>query len=122
MDINQISINSASISYTPVVERSVVTQTVFQGNEGGQSISGINEGNTLPQGEQRIAQAIAKAEKLPVNTTECQFSIHSKTNQVMIKVVDGETKEVIKEIPSEKALDIFAERLEVAGLFVDEKK
>lgn len=40
----------------------------------------------------------------------------------MLKVVDRNSKEVIREIPSEKMLDYFAARCEQAGLFVDEKR
>ena len=51
-----------------------------------------------------------------------QYSIHEKTNQIMIKVIDKETKEVIMEIPPEKALDAIAKMWELAGIFVDEKR
>ena len=40
----------------------------------------------------------------------------------MVKVVDTETKEVVREIPSEKILDILANILEMAGLLVDERR
>jgi flagellar protein FlaG len=40
----------------------------------------------------------------------------------MIKIVDKETKEVIKELPPEKTLDMIAKIWEVAGLLVDEKR
>lgn len=53
---------------------------------------------------------------------EVNYSIHEKTGQFMVKIVDGETKEVIREIPPEKNLDIVAKLWELAGLFVDEKK
>jgi flagellar protein FlaG len=36
--------------------------------------------------------------------------------------VDSNTKEVIREIPSEKILDMFASMLELAGLLVDERR
>jgi len=37
----------------------------------------------------------------------------------MVKVVDDETKEVIKEIPPEKLLDLVATIWQIVGLFVD---
>lgn len=120
MNVSQASVDYAQVSSTPTVVH--VAEAQPQGNESEQNTLKINEGNAVPQGEQKIARAIEKAEKLPINTTECQFSIHSKTKEVMIKVVDSTTKETIKEIPSEKALDIFVERLEIAGLFVDARK
>ncbi len=72
--------------------------------------------------EKQLINAIEKANQLKRGTTECQFSIHQETKQVMIKLVDSTTKEVIKEIPSEKILDMFATMCEAAGLFVDTKR
>ena len=40
----------------------------------------------------------------------------------MIKIVDKKTKDVIKEIPAEKTLDLIAKAWELAGLMVDEKR
>ena len=72
--------------------------------------------------EKQLINAIEKANHLQRGTTECQFSIHQDTKQVMIKLIDCTTKEVIKEIPSEKLLDVFATMCEAAGLFVDTKR
>ena len=51
-----------------------------------------------------------------------QYSIHDKTKQIMIRVVDKETNELILEIPPEKALDAIAKMWELAGIFIDEKR
>jgi flagellar protein FlaG len=40
----------------------------------------------------------------------------------MIKVIDRETKELLLEIPPEKALDAIAKMWELAGIFVDERR
>lgn len=50
-----------------------------------------------------------------------EFSIHEKTKQVMIKVLDSVTNDVIKELPPERLLDIIAGIWEVAGIMVDRK-
>lgn len=70
---------------------------------------------------QSFVDAIEKANYIENGNTECQFSIHKGTNQVMIKIVDQTTKEVIKEIPSEKILDMVAKMCDLAGVFVDRK-
>lgn len=59
------------------------------------------------------------SEQLP--NTEAKFGIHEDTNRVMIKLVDKDTKEVIKEIPPEKTLDTIAKCMKMAGILVDEK-
>ena len=57
-----------------------------------------------------------------MKNSEAIFGIHEKTNRVTIKLVDKETKEVIKELPPEKTLDMIAKAWELAGLLVDEKR
>lgn len=52
---------------------------------------------------------------------EFNYSIHEKTGQFMIKVVDQDTKEVIREIPPEKTLDAVAKMWDLTGIFMDEK-
>jgi flagellar protein FlaG len=70
-----------------------------------------------------VIGAIEKANKAMVAASrELEFTIHEKTKEIMVKVIDTETKEVIREIPSEKILDILANILEMAGLLVDERR
>ena len=57
-----------------------------------------------------------------MSNSEAIFGIHDKTNRVTIKIVDKQTKEVIKELPPEKTLDMIAKVWEMAGLMVDEKR
>ena len=54
--------------------------------------------------------------------SEAVFGIHEKTNRITIKIIDKKTKEVIKEFPPEKTLDMIAKVWERAGLMVDEKR
>ena len=53
--------------------------------------------------------------------SDAKFGIHDKTNRIIIKLVDRETQEVIKEIPPEKTLDLLAKRMELAGVLVDQR-
>ena len=57
-----------------------------------------------------------------MSNSEAIFGIHDKTNRVTIKIVDKKTKEVIKELPPEKTLDMIAKVWEMAGIMVDEKR
>ena len=54
--------------------------------------------------------------------TKCEFSYHEETKRVSIKVIDEDTKEVIKEIPPEETLEMIAKMWELAGILVDEKR
>lgn len=85
------------------------------------------EGNTSDARQQgqassdQIKQAVEKLNKSMVNS-EAVFGIHEKTNRVTIKIIDKETKKVIKELPPEKTLDMIAKVWEMAGILVDEKR
>ena len=57
-----------------------------------------------------------------LNHSEAVFGIHEATNRVTIKIVDKNTKEVIKELPPEKTLDMISKVWEIAGILVDEKR
>lgn len=73
-----------------------------------------------PSNEQ-IKQAVEKLNKSLPNS-EAVFGIHDKTNRVTIKIIDKESKKVIKELPPEKTLDMIAKVWEMAGILVDEKR
>jgi len=70
--------------------------------------------------QEQLKQAVSKLNR-QMSSTSCQFGIHDETNRVMIKLIDDETKEVIREFPAEETLDIIAKAWELAGLFVDKK-
>ena len=59
--------------------------------------------------------------KISNSNEEAVFGVHEKTNRIMIKILDKDTKEVIKEFPPEKTLDMIASIWEMAGILVDEK-
>lgn len=50
-----------------------------------------------------------------------EFKIHEGTNRMIVKLVDNETDEIIKEIPSEKILDLVASIWDLVGILVDER-
>ncbi len=50
-----------------------------------------------------------------------KFSINQELNQVIVKVIDGSTDEVIKEIPSAELQRLQAKINEAIGLLFDEK-
>ena len=48
-----------------------------------------------------------------------RFSVHEDTQRMMVKVVNLENNEVIKEIPPEEVLDTVARIREMIGLLID---
>lgn len=83
-----------------------------------------NEGAANPQLANQNSQIKKAVEEINKNMfdSEAIFGIHEETNRVTIKIVDKETKELIKEYPPEKTLDMIAKVWEMAGLMVDEKR
>ena len=57
-----------------------------------------------------------------LESTTCEFAYHKETHMVSITIRDRDTKEVIKEIPPEKSLEMLEKMWEMAGLIVDEKR
>lgn len=79
--------------------------------------------NTLNVGEKAVIDAIEKANKIMINNnTRAEFSVHEKTKAIMVKIVDTDTNKVVKEFPPEKILDLVAKMIDMAGLFVDERR
>ncbi len=74
-------------------------------------------------GEEQMLKAMEKAMKLIAGkSTFLEFSIHEKTKQIMVKVKDNDTGEVIREIPPEKSFDFLAKVWEMTGIIVDERR
>ena len=82
--------------------------------------SGGNQSNAEAQAAQ-IRKAIEEINK-KANSSEAVWGVHEGTNRVTIKLVDKQTREVIKEFPPDKTLDMISKVWEMAGLMVDEKR
>ncbi len=88
-------------------------------------ISQLNEydKDNMPVSERVVIEAIQKANKaISGGNRRFEFSIHEQTNEIVVKVYNSETDELIREIPNEKILDMVAKICEMAGLFVDERR
>lgn len=91
-------------------------------NADGNDAAGQQNPNQQGQNAQ-IKKAVDDINKSVIgNDSEAIFGIHDKTNRVTIKIVDKKTKEVIREYPPEKTLDMIAKVWEMAGIMVDEKR
>ncbi len=113
--------SGSSIKETTEVPEIVIDSTVPDKKE----TSGLNEASNVLSGKDVSAKDLKKSvveinSKLNKNT-EAIFGIHEETNRVTIKIIDKESKEVLKEVPPEKTLEMIAKIWEFAGLLVDEK-
>lgn len=83
--------------------------------------SGQDNGQDAAKQNEQIKRAVENINKTTTHT-EAVFGIHEGTNRVTIKIVDKDTKKVLKEFPPEKTLDMIEKVWEMAGLMVDEKR
>ncbi|UOQ85191.1 flagellar protein FlaG [Gracilibacillus salinarum] len=58
---------------------------------------------------------------LEPSNTSIKYELHDKLDRYYVTIVDRETKEVVKEIPPKKLLDVYASMAELMGFIVDEK-
>lgn len=100
-------------------------QTEDEKGKGGDNASSQQQSGGMTQAQQseQLKKAIAEMNKKINNSNEeAVFGFHEDTNRIMIKIMDKDTKEVIKEFPPEKTLDMIARIWEMAGILVDEKR
>ncbi|SFJ26881.1 flagellar protein FlaG [Paenibacillus sp. UNC496MF] len=71
--------------------------------------------------EQKIKMLDKAIKAMEGPQTTLHLSVHKETNTIMIKVMDKDTGELIREIPPEKTLDVAAKLMEVAGILVDHR-
>ena len=116
---------------TAAVTRAQAEDDKGGGSEGaGKQQAGANQMQQLSarqaqqqQKSEQLKKAIAEMNRRINNSNEeAVFGVHEDTNRIMIKIMDKETKEVIKEFPPEKTLDMIARIWEMAGILVDEKR
>nr|MBQ8253051.1 flagellar protein FlaG [Lachnospiraceae bacterium] len=100
-----------------------MTQGIARVQESEGESSGQNGayGNQNQPSNEQLKKAVDQMNKKMENS-EAVFGFHDDTNRVTIKIVDKDTKKVIKELPPEKTLDMIAKVWEMAGILVDEKR
>lgn len=111
--------------YTDVSAQDTVQKTdiniVENTQEKGNSSNDPNNGESKQPSTEQIRKAVETLNKKMTNSVAV-FGIHEGTNRVTIKIIDKDTKDVIKELPPEKTLDMIAKVWEMAGILVDERR
>ncbi len=121
--VESVSKVSTNTSDAVNVTSDYSTQVVSKTNEGANnSDSQSKSKNQDDNSAQRQMPDIKEINKLINRNTVAEFGYNEPTHRVTITIRDKETDEVIKEIPSEKALKMIAKAWELAGLLVDERR
>lgn len=112
---------SQAASEVPQVDASTLAvRNVAESSGEGASNSQTNE-EFIEKNNEKVKKAVEELNKNMSNSI-AQFGIHEGTNRITIKIVDKDTKKVIKELPPEKTLDMIAKAWELAGIMVDERR
>lgn len=111
----------ATVAVAPVSAVKQAT-TVSPAENASSNQTGTGSGSSAQSkySEEQLKKAIAYANKNI--KMDCEFTYHEKINRVSIKIFNSETKEVIREIPAEEALEMVEKFYEMAGIIVDEKR
>lgn len=117
-------INSSSVMQKPSSNSG--ESYVLRGIENQKTVEIPQQGNSSAEqksfNEGELIKAIESANKsLNVYDRKLEFAIHERTKEVMVKVIDTNTDEIIREIPPERVLDRVAKLWEMAGIIVDKK-
>lgn len=130
MGSNAVAINGLSSE----IGRSMnVVPQVNKGQPDTQRVNTINtvkeldqaklSGDLISISDEQLIRAIERAiAGMRGVSTSLDFSVHKTTKQIMVKVLNSDTGEVIREIPPEKSLDFLAKVWEQAGILVDERR
>lgn len=112
-DLNNISAASNKAFSQSLVENKNVNSEINNTN------SDLEDTNYENRKVKDIIELVNK--NIEISNNSIEFSIHEDTNRIMVKIIDKNTEEVLKEIPPEKILNMVAKFCKMAGIIVDEK-
>ena len=122
------NINAASVRVPEIQQDKVVpfgghekTEHTINDREAAKQLEAARENKK--QGEE-ITQEVLDEFSSDIETLHSvglNFSKHNSTGRTMVKVMDRDTNELIREIPAEKVLDMAAKVEEMVGLIFDQK-
>lgn len=125
--------NSARQSYaennlaaTPAANTSAATNQTKETENSGpatpvDSSKAVERNATAPSLE-KVHQAVQSINKsLQSMSRDLEFSVDSDSNRTIVKIVDNKTKEVIRQIPSQEALEISKALDTVRGLLIKQQ-
>ena len=93
-------------SYEIIVEKTVATKVASE---------------PIPK-EEDVKKAVEELNKvIEKNETYAEYEVHKGLGDIMIRIRDSKTKEILQELPPKKILDMIESFCEKAGVLVDKK-
>ncbi|MBA2877267.1 flagellar protein FlaG [Anoxybacillus ayderensis] len=118
---------SSSLSSTYMYEKTVSEKTTERPTEQPKQEQTTLQQLNAKQEEDRISkeklEEIVKGmnEFLQPSHTSLKFNVHEDLKEYYVQLIDERTKEVVREIPPKKLLDMYAAMMKFVGLIVDRK-
>lgn len=122
MRIEGVIATTASVTQTPLKPQE--TQPKEATERAVTNAASVPKDQDQAVGDKLLNQAVNQANDLMAAFDEVlTIKVHKDTKRFMIKLVNGQTGEVIREYPPEKFLDMMANfQKQLAGLFVDTER
>ena len=122
MSINQL--NGTGALPLPSTTTSTVQKASVPDTDNTQSPASTirSKVSNKPESEEQIKQAVQKIQGAVDNLAHnLRFSIDEDTGKTIIKVVDAHTDEIIRQFPTEEAIEIARTLDKVQGLLFNDK-
>ena len=71
--------------------------------------------------EKEVKEAVEELNKLFDKNTYAEYEVREGIGNIIIRIIDGNTKEVIREIPPEKIIEMVEAMCERAGIIFNKK-
>jgi flagellar protein FlaG len=110
----QVHVQQDTPSRTPSATQQASTSAAQSANKSGQSAQKTDEG-LLKRAVEQLSQFVS------LSQSDINFSIDDASGMQVVKIVDRQSNEVIRQIPSEEAIQIAQALDKLQGLFVRDK-
>ncbi|HNP26093.1 MAG TPA: flagellar protein FlaG [Nitrosomonas sp.] len=117
-------INDTASSFAQPLLTLPVSQNLQTNSSKAVSSDSINPANIEqnPKSDIHIEQAVEKIQETVNNIAQnLRFSIDEDTGKTVVKVMDAQTQEVIRQFPSEEAISIARTLDKIQGLLLDDE-
>lgn len=120
----EVSAAANPINAGQAVPQEINTKSMVSANKQA-LVKGIDPGEVKAASypdEDSLKNIIDEIKKtLKVLDAEIKIKYHQETNTTIVQLIDTRTKQVIREIPSEKVINLVLKLEELLGILVDEK-
>lgn len=123
MEVSNNNQNFSTASYdSSISEKKVIPITINVNVGQGVSTSLEVQSKDKPINEKDLGKAVDRLNKfVETDNITVEYDIHPQFKDIMVKIIDKKTGDVITEVPPKKILDMVAKMCELAGVIFDKK-